>query len=246
MSPSVRTAEAEVADAEPPVLIPNLWLASVGPNFFDAFDIPLIAGRDFHEGDRSAGSRSVLVNEAFARRYLGGTSPVGRRVRYASSSPEKPEPWFEIIGMVRDVGMTPTDLGEAPYLFTPASIATTTPIVIGVRVASEPAALAPRVRAIAADLDLGLRLDEVRSLDDITWAVDVPMMVGAGTIASVVSLGLFLSAAGIFALISVSVARRTREIGLRTALGASRARLLAGVLAHAGLLIGSGIVAGNC
>ena len=154
------------------------------------------------------------------------------------------EPWLEIVGMVRDIGMTPTDLGEAPYLFTPASAATTSPLVIGVRVAGDPAAFAPRVRAIAADLDLGLRLDEVRSLDEIVWSVDVPMMIGAGAITSVVTLGLFLSAAGIFSLMSVSVARRTQEIGLRTALGASRGRLIAGVFSRALILVGSGIAAG--
>jgi putative ABC transport system permease protein len=206
--------------------------------------VPLIAGRDFHDGDRTTLSRTVLVNEAFARRFIAGASPVGRRVRYASADPNNTEPWFEIVGMVRDIGMTPTDLGEAPYIFTPASAATT-PFVVGIRVAVDPSALAPRVRAIAADLDLGLRLDEVRSLDEMAWRVDIPAMVGAGTMASIVTLGLFLSAAGIFSLMSVSVARRTREIGLRTALGASRGRLIAGVFSRALALVGSGVAAGN-
>jgi putative ABC transport system permease protein len=75
--------------------------------------------------------------------------------------------------------------------------------------------------------------------------VDVPQMIGAGGIATVVLLGLFLSAAGIFSLMSVSVARRTREIGLRAALGASQSRLLAGIFSRALVLIGSGIAAGN-
>ena len=70
-------------------------------------------------------------------------------------------------------------------------------------------------------------------------------MIGAGAISGVVVLGLFLSAAGIFSLMSVSVARRTREIGLRAALGATRGRLLAGVFSHALALVGTGIVAGN-
>ena len=103
---------------------------------------------------------------------MGAMSPVGRRVRCASADAAKARPWLEIVGMVRDIGMTPTDQGEAPYLYTPASIATTAPLVVGVRVAGDPAALAPRVRAIAANLDLGLRLDEIRSLDEIIWGVD--------------------------------------------------------------------------
>ena len=154
------------------MLIPTLWTASVGPRFFETFDIPLVAGRDLHDGDRTADANTVLVNEAFARRYMGAMSPVGRRVRCASADAAKARPWLEIVGMVRDIGMTPTDQGEAPYLYTPASIATTAPLVVGVRVAGDPAALAPRVRAIAANLDLGLRLDEIRSLDEIIWGVD--------------------------------------------------------------------------
>jgi predicted permease len=245
MGVAVRTAELEVSPGAAPLLIPNLWMTRVGPRFFQTFDIALLAGRDFHEGDRTSDTHAVLVNEAFARQYLNGASPIGHRVRYANTSTSDPQPWFEIVGLVRDIGMTPTDSGEAPYLFTPASLATTSPIVMAVRVTTNPTALAPRVRAIVANLDLGLRLDEVRSLDDIAWTVDVPMMVGAGTIASVVILGLFMSAAGIFSLMSVSVARRTREIGLRTALGATRARVLGNVFSYAFLLVGSGIAAGN-
>ena len=223
------SAEVEVSPASTPVSIPNLWMAAVGPRFFEAFDIPLVAGRDFHDGDRAAGARTVLVNEAFARRYMNGASPVGRRVRYASPDPAKPEPWLEIVGMVRDIGMTPTDLGEAPYVFRAASPGHGVPLVMGVRVVRRPGgAGATACGPSRPSLDPGLRLDELRvarrarlergRADDGRAPARSPAVVG---------LGLFLSAAGIFSLMSVSVARRTREIGLRTALGASRARLLA-------------------
>ena len=245
MGPSVRTAEVEITSAAPPVVIPNLWSASVGAQFFETFGIPLLTGRDFHEGDRTGTARTVLVNEAFARRYLKGANPVGTRVRYASTDPARPQPWFEIIGMVRDVGMTPTDLGEAPYIFTPASLAATSPLIVGVRIAGDPTEVASRVRPIVAGLDVGLRLHDVRSLEELAWSVDVPAMVGAGAIGGVIALGLFMSAAGIFSLMAVNVARKTREIGLRTALGAGRGRLLVGVFSRALMLIGSGIAADN-
>jgi putative ABC transport system permease protein len=245
MGPAVRRAEFETSTGAAPISIPNLWTSAVGRGYFEAFDIPVVAGRGFHDGDRAAGARTVLVNEAFARRFTDGASPVGRRVRYDGADRAAPESWLEIVGMVRDVGMTPTDLGEAPYVFHAASPGTVQPLVMGVRTSTDPEALAPRLRAIAAQLDLGLRLDEVRSLDDLVWKEDVPQMVAGGAIAAVVALGLFLSAAGIFSLMSVSVARRTREIGLRSALGASRTRLLTGVFSRALVLIGSGVVAGN-
>jgi predicted permease len=245
MAVAVRQAEVEPAPGDKLLIVANMWTAAVGRQFFESFEIPLVAGRSFHDGDRAAGARTVLVNEAFARRYMAGASPVGRRVRYAGSDPAAPEPWLEIVGMVKDIGMTPTDLGEAPYIFRAASPVTAYPLVMGVRTTGDPAALAPRLRTIAASLDAGLRLDDVRSLDEHAWRVDVPQMVGAGAIAAVVGLGLFLSAAGIFSLMSVSVARRTREIGLRSALGASSGRLLAGIFTRAVVLVGSGILAGN-
>lgn len=245
MAPVVRRAEVEASPGAEPIRVPNLWMAAVGPGYFEAFEKPILAGRGFHDGDRAAGLRNILVNEAFARRYMKGGSPVGRRVRYAASDPATPEPWLEIVGMVRDIGMTPTDLGEAPYVYQAAAAGTADPLVMGVRTAGDPVALAPRVRVIAANLDAGLRLDDVQSLDELVWSEDAPMLAASGGIVAVVSLGLFLSAAGIFSLMSVSVARRTREIGLRSALGASRGRLLAGIFSRALVLVGSGIAAGN-
>jgi hypothetical protein len=244
MGVAVRRAEVDVPGAAP-TPVPNLWMTSVGPGFFAAFDIPIVAGRNLHDGDRAAGATTVLVNEAFARRYTNGASPVGRRVRFAADDPARPQPWFEIVGMVRDIGMTPTDLGEAPYIFRGVTPSKASPLVMGVRVAGDPEGLIPKLRTLALELDVALRLDEMRSLDDIAWREEIPGMVAAGGIATAVVLGLFLSAAGIFSLMSVSVSRRTREIGLRAALGATQSRLLGGVFSRALVLVGSGILAGN-
>jgi hypothetical protein len=245
METRTRRAEMEAGPGEAPVVIPNLWTATVGPGFFEAFDRPIVSGRAFHDGDRSADSRTVIVNEAFARYYLGAGSPIGRRVRYRSAGSTTPLPWVEIIGVVRDIGMTPTGRGEAPYAYHPAAPAALQPAVMGIRFSGDPAALAPRVRAIAAGLDAALRLHDMRSLDRAAWLVDLPFLVVAGGTVGVVSLGLFLSAAGIFSLMSVSVARRTREIGVRTALGANAGRILLGILSRALVLVGSGVVIGN-
>jgi predicted permease len=244
MGVAVRRAEVEVT-ANAPVPIASLWVGAVGPGFFEAFGIPMVAGRDFHDGDRTPGATTVLVNEAFARQFMSGASPVGRRLRYASADSATPQPWLEIVGMVRDVGMTPTDRGEAPYVYRAVTPATASPLVMGVRVSGDPTALAPRLRAVALELDLALRLDDVQPLDELAWRQDLPAMIAAGAITTVVGLGLFMSAAGIFSLMSVSVSRRTREIGLRAALGASQPRLLLGILTRALVLVGSGVAIGN-
>jgi predicted permease len=245
MEPNVFRGEVETASGAAPTVIPNLWTASVGAGYFEAFDRPILAGRGFHDGDRTRESRTVIVNEAFARRLMGGATPVGTRVRFAKSGNQPPEPWMEVVGMVRDIGMTPTDFGEAPYVFRAASPATVYPAVMAIRVNGDPALLAPRVRMLAAGLGANIRLTGVGSLDTLAWRADIPMVVMAGSLAATVGLGLFLSAAGIFSLMSVSVARRTREIGLRAALGASPARLLAGIFSRALILVCSGIAAGD-
>ena len=245
MHGEVRHGEFDAAAGSDPIPIPNLWTSTVAPTFFAAFDRPIVAGRGFTDGDLLPGARNVIVNEAFARQWMNGASPVGRRVRYATADEATPEPWLEIVGMVRDIGTTPTDQGEAPFVFHAARPGTMSPLTIGIRVATDPSAFAGRVRAIASTVDPGLRLEEMRRLDDWTRRIDLPGMVAAAALAGVVALGLFLSAAGIFSLMSVTVARRTREIGLRSALGATTGRLLAGIFSRAVLLVGGGIAAGN-
>jgi putative ABC transport system permease protein len=245
MGVALRDVHVELSAGAAPLHVDTMWTAAVGEGYFEAFDVPLVAGRHFQSGDRAADARTVLVNEAFARRYLNGATPIGRRVRYGAADPARPNPWLEIVGMVRDVGMTPTDLGEAPYVFRAVSPTTAYPLVMGIRVASDATSLGQRVRFIAAEVDRGLRLAEIATLDDLAWRQDLPQAVIAAALAGIVVLGLFMSAAGIFSLMSVSVARRTREIGLRAALGASTTRLLGGIFAQAIVLIGSGVAAGN-
>ncbi len=245
MDPEVRQAEVEAFPGRTPIAVRNLWTSVVGTGFFEAFDKPILAGRGFHGGDRETGARTVIVNEAFARRFTDGATPIGRRLRYATTDSGAPEPWFEIVGMVRDMGMTPTNRGEAPYVFHAASPETVHHAVMGVRVNGDPSALTSRIRAIAAGLDAGLRLDEMRPLDEMAWRVDMPHIAVAGALTGIVGLGLFLSAGSIFSLMSVSIARRSREIGLRAALGASSAQLLTSIFSRPVLLLGTGIAAGN-
>jgi predicted permease len=245
---NVRSVEVEASDAVVPSRTWDVWTATVGPGFFEAFERPIVAGRAFHSGDRSSEARTVIVNEGFVRgfgRIANGASPIGRRLRYARDNPDAPAPWFEIVGVARDIGMTPTDYGEAPYVYHTASPGMVRPAVMGVRANGDPALLAPRLQAIAAELDPGLRLSDVQRLDEVAWRSDIGNLVMAAGLAGLVGLGLFLSAAGIFSMMSVSVSRRTREIGLRAALGATPGRLLRGIFSRAVVLVGSGVIAGN-
>jgi predicted permease len=251
--PRIRVAKVESSPGAGPVYDNLFWVSAVAPGFFEAFDRPIVAGRAFHEGDRSPAARTVIVNEAFARGFLrtaGSGSPIGARLRYSESTARSDaapmEPWFEIVGVVRDFGVTPDDEGdERPYVFHAASSGTVSPLVMSVRVRGNPAPLVARLPVIAADVDAGLSVQEARPLGEWIRQRDASLMWQAGALAGVTSLVLLLSAMGIFSLMSVSVSRRTREIGLRAALGANPRQVLAGILSRAIVLMWSGITAGS-
>ena len=115
------------------VTVVNDFVAAKAEEVAARIGARVVAGRDFHDGDRRADAPAVIVNEAFVRRFLTGRDPIGTRVRFAVDEAEEavdpsslppPQPWLEIVGVVADIGMTPTDHGEAPYLFratTPAA-----------------------------------------------------------------------------------------------------------------------------
>lgn len=229
------------------------WRSAIGPGFFETFDRPIVSGRPFHDGDRNPSARTLIVNEAFARafsRETGRASPIGACLRYTASSTgpdaSEAEPRFEVVGVVRDFGLDPDDFGdERPFVFHAAAAETVTPLVMSVRLRGDPAMLAARLPFLAATVDVGLLVEESRSVADSIRSRDAGLIGMVGAQAGVTALGLFLSAMSIFSLVSVSVSRRRREIGLRAALGAKRRQLLVGILSRALTLTASGIAAGG-
>ena len=154
--------------------------------------------------------------------------------------------WFEIVCVVRDFGLNPDDLGREPaVVFHAAPADTMSSLVMSVRVRGNPATLAARLPAIAATVDAGLLVRDAQPLSEWIRERDMHLITAAGMWAVVTAIVLFLSALGIFSLMSVSVSRRTREIGVRAALGASPRHLLAGILSRAMALMGSGIATGG-
>jgi putative ABC transport system permease protein len=147
--------------------------------------------------------------------------------------------------VVRDLGLDPGEQGdEAAYVFHAASAATVTPVIMSVRLHGNPATLAARLPAIAADVDTGLSVPEARSLGAWIWQRDRGLVTQVAALGGVSALVLRLSALGLFSLMSISVSRRTREIGVRVALGANPRRVLASIVAHGMVLMGSGVALG--
>jgi putative ABC transport system permease protein len=248
--PIERSASVEIPSGAGPAFRTDVAISSVGPGFFEAFDRPIVAGRGFHRGDFSPAARTVIVNEAFARGFVqrGIASPLGARLRYASDSgASAAEAPFEIVGVVRDLGLDPGEQGnETAYVFHATPAATVSPLVMSVRLRGNSATFAARLPAIAAGVDGGLSVLEARPLDESIWQRDLVVMVApVAAVAGVSALVLFLSAMGLFSLMSISVSRRTREIGLRVALGANPRHVLGRIVAHAMVLMGSGVAVGG-
>jgi predicted permease len=248
MSPELVPVEVE-RDGAPPVRLRGNYdgyiaAAAVGAGYHDAFGAGIVAGRALHPGDVGASNRPVVVNEAFMREL--GTTPVGARVRTLPHPGDgEPGPWHEVVGVVTDLGMDPTDLGEAEYMYRAVSAAELDPVLVAVRVAGDAAPLAPRVAALARGVDAGLQLQDIVTLEEVVAQRQLPMVIGSVVVGIILLVALVFSAAGLYALMAVAVERRTREIGIRIALGASPRRVLRTVFARAGRQLGGGIIAGN-
>jgi predicted permease len=219
-------------------------VAWVDAEYFDAFDMPVRIGRTFDDGDLLAPNAEVaIVNAAFVRDLLLPGTPVGQRIRLASrGAAEDPGPWVEIVGVTSDVVVDlGTPAGVVPAAYFPLEAGTAS-VTVAVQLSGEPLDFAGRLRSIAAETDPRLMLTQVGTLDDL---IGLPFLHLLGiSLGFLVLSALVLSAAGVHALMSFSVTQRTREIGIRTALGATRQRVVREVLRRALLQVGAGTALG--
>jgi predicted permease len=224
---------------------------NVERDFFDVLDVPILAGRGFLASDIGADPGVVIVNRSFVENVLGGRNPIGRRIRYTGyedgqrSFDAEGEPWFEIVGVVRDLG---TAYGSDPKVagfYHPVAPGSTVPLRMAVRVAGDAAAFAPRLRTIAADVDPALRLYDVMRLDHVTDAELRFYTMWFWLLLGVSGIALILALAGIYAVLSFTVSQRTREIGIRVALGADRRRIIAGIFRRPAAQVGLGLLSGS-
>ena len=249
MDPEWVALEMEQDGASPARLQGNyeggFAMAAAGAGYHNAFGAKIVAGRGLRAADAGAPNGPVVVNDAFMR--LIGRNPVGARIRTLQRGSERElGSWREIVGVVSDLEtFFPADWGQAAYIYRAASAADLDPVMVAVRVAAEAAPLAPRVTALARHVDPGLHLRDVVALDDVVEQEQRRMVAGTVVFGSVLLVAVVFSAAGLYALMAVAVQRRTREIGIRVALGANRGGVLRTVFARAGRQLGGGIIAGN-
>ena len=219
-------------------------MAAVGAGYHDAFGASVVTGRGLQAADAGVPNGPVVVNEAFVRAV--GRNPVGERVRTLPRGTERePGPWREIVGVITDSRMRPADGGGVASIYRAASAAELDPVIVVVRVAGQAAPLVPRVAALAGQVDADLQVRDVVTLDAVVAQEQNSQLLGSVVVGSILPVAVVLSAAGLYALMAVAVQRRTREIGIRIAIGADPRRVLRTVFARAARQLGGGIVAGN-
>ena len=224
-------------------LVPSV--ARVSIDMFDTYDVQILAGRNFTAGD--VGTPAVVVNRSFAQMYLQDGNPVGLRFRYLRDEADSATLWFQIVGVVRDFPATPPNFtreGE-PTIYHPAGVGNIDPVVLSVRVAGAPANFINRFRAIGAEVDPALQLRGVGVLADRYEGGQSALRSMAWALGLVTASVLLLSAAGIYAMMSFIVAQRTREIGIRTALGAPPRRVMSNVFGRAAWQVAAGVLVGS-
>ncbi|CAN5691109.1 ABC transporter permease [soil metagenome] len=218
--------------------------AAVGIDYFDVLGTPVLAGRAFRAADLDADTRVVVVNQSFVERMFQGRNAIGRMVRYAPPAGREPGPWHEIIGVVPDIGML-DDVSRGAGLYYPAMPATAYPVHMLMHVRGEPQSLQPRLRAIAASVDPGLRIHDIIPLREVGATMWLEMDFIYRLLLGISAVALLLSLAGIYAVMSFTVSRRTREIGVRVALGATTLEVATAIFRRPLRQVGYGILAGS-
>jgi len=219
------------------------WFVTVSPDYFSTLNVPLLAGRPFHDSDAHDSSPVVIINQTFAKQYFPGVNPIGYHVALSDPTAQ----WREIVGVVSDFHQRNPEEDSRPLVYFP--IAQMLPgrwsIAIRVRSSSDLATVTRSfsswLRPVAPELywSLGTMRQQIQDSESLTLRRPIITL-----LASFSALALLLGIVGVFGVTSYSVAERTREIGIRLALGAARREIAALVLRETLAVTAVGLAAG--
>jgi predicted permease len=212
---------------------------SVTPGYLEALDIPLLRGRDFTPADTAGTPFVVIVNETMAQRFWPGEDAIGKRFKFFGDNE-----FTTIIGIARNAKYNGVAEDPIPFIYQPLRQNYSPAAVLHVRADGDAAALTPAIRREVQQLDPTLSVFNIRTLDDQVANSLAPLRVNVILMTTFGALALLLACIGLYGVSSYSVTQRTREIGVRMALGASRSSVLRLVLAHGAALVFAGLIIG--
>jgi putative ABC transport system permease protein len=213
----------------------------ISPDYFRVMQTPLVEGRFFTESDENGKLPVAIIDEATARRYWPDQDPVGRRLRIGQNPAL---PWNTVVGVVKNIKHDGLDVDGVPHVYVPVNQSLGRVLSLALRTSLPSSTLEAQIRGAIQSVDPGLPVFSVTSMDDVLDASLASRRFSANLVAGFAGVALLLASVGIYGLLAYMVGQRSREIGLRLALGAQRADVLRLVMGKGVVLAGLGIVAG--
>jgi predicted permease len=222
---------------------PSVAVVSTSPGYFDTFNLRIVDGRGFDASDGAPGREVAIVSRLFARTQWPGQRAIGRQFRF--NAEDDPGPWLTVVGVSDDLAQAGRTPANDQVAFVPHRQRDARSLQFAVRAAGDASMLAPGLRQAIQAIDLDLPLERVETMRALVgrqrWAYRV-----FGTVFGLFAVtALLMAAVGLYAIVSQATARRTREIGIRVALGATPARILRTVMRGGVWQLGVGVVAGS-